>query len=66
MRFDRGDAALKCAGVHIRMAAGVHMADKPGLGPSLQLAQKTIDGNGSNGLCLMNIRKLRLGRALLA
>jgi len=41
------------------------MADKPGLGPSLQLAQKAPDGNGGDGLCLINVRKPRLGRAAL-
>jgi hypothetical protein len=63
--LDRGDAALECAKIHIRMAAGVDMADKPGLGPSLQLAQKAPDGNGGDGLCLINVRKPRLGRAAL-
>jgi hypothetical protein len=63
--MDRGGAAAECPCVHVRMATRVDMADKSGLGPSFQLAQKTTNGNAGDNLCSANVSKSRLGKMIL-
>src|SRR5580704_6464665 len=60
MGMDRRSAAAKRTRIHIRMAAGVDTADKSGLGPGFQLAQKTTNGKAGDDLCSANVGKSRL------
>ena len=52
--LDCGGAAAECTGVHIRMAAGVDVTDKSGLGPGFQLVEQAAGCNGSDGFGIMN------------
>jgi hypothetical protein len=65
IRRDGRSAFAECVGIHIVVAAGIHVADEAGLWPRLQFHQKATNGARRDGPDIGCARNLRFCRPSL-